>query len=122
MTVEIIDQLREAHALEDQEFDSIYAEIDSIANQIYEYRGSAEATKSALTLEHLILTLRSKLMVASNKLYEIDLQQVGPASRIHIKSREQALVKRNGRLTELSGDLGTLNRTLYAMRDSAVFR
>ena len=110
--------LKAYHKKEDEEFFKLENKLTRQAERVMSADSKQEALEEALSLEYIIVVLRTKINEAISSAKATTLMDVSDNVKAVCNARQQHLLQKSQRLTDLREDLNSLQKLAYTVKNN----
>lgn len=116
--IDLTVNLKAFHKKEDETFFRMESELTKQAEKIMNADSKQEALEEALSLEYLIVVLRTKINESISSAKATMMMDVTDNVKAICNARQQLLIQKAQRLTDLREDLNSLQKLAYTVKNT----
>lgn len=116
--INIHQRVKELHSKEDSILVKLESKMSLQGDKILTADTKEEALQEALSLEYMIISTRTKINEYLSNTRNLLAQDIPPLTQSLLRQREQQLILRGQRLSDLREDLNSLQKLAYTLRQA----
>lgn len=111
-------RLKSIHSTEDETLTKLDSKMSEQGEKILTADSKEEALQEALTLEYMIIAERTKINEFLSNTRSLISQDIPAVTQALLRQREQQLILRSQRLSDLREDLSSLQKLAYTLKQN----